>query len=124
MNLRYIGEFNSRYDLMQENGRNFNYVLVDKVERVGRKQRCPKAAKSRSEQRRAHAIYRINDGVTWTAFTKDDSCGRGEFAEELDITVPLRSRAAHVKRIASRILELEFDAGLRVSKVVKRFGMF
>ena len=71
----------------------------------------------------------LNDGPLFTVYTKDEHCGRGEYAEEIDIILgrnyasPRRSRAA-VRNIAKVILAAEYDEGLRVSRIVERFGMF
>ena len=82
---------------------NHNYILVD------------------SEGRR------YEDGDTYTVFTKDDACGRGEYAEELDIQLARgrsKGQDAKVRRIAEAVLASEYVPGLRVAKIVKRYGIF
>ena len=81
------------------------------------------------EQGKPQGVNLLNDGPLFTVFTKDEHCGRGEYAEEIDIILGRnyvsrrRSRAA-VRNIAKVILAAEYDEGLRVSRIVERFGMF
>lgn len=64
-------------------------------------------------------------GEVFTAFTKDASCGRGEYGDEIDVMVSNRpGMATRAKKIATLAIEHHYVKGLRVSKVVRRFGNF
>jgi len=65
-------------------------------------------------------------GDVYTVFTKDAKCGRGEYVEELDILIgrDVRHPRAMVRKIAEAAIAAEYEAGLRVSKMVARFGRF
>lgn len=71
----------------------------------------------------------LNDGgKVFTVYTKDEHCGRGDYADELDIELDRNGRRrgsrAQVKRIADVVLAAEYEKGLRVSRIVERFGIF
>jgi len=66
----------------------------------------------------------LDDGDVYTVLTKDDSCGRGDYAEELDVQVDSHEGIAAAKRIAQMVLEAEYEPGLRVARVIRRVGMF
>jgi len=50
----------------------------------------------------------------WTIFTKDDTCKKGEYAEELDIFADTPGKA---KKLAESILKEYYVDGLRVSRI-------
>jgi hypothetical protein len=50
----------------------------------------------------------------WTVFTKDVTCRRGEYAEELDIFADTPGCA---RKLAKKILNEYYDPELRISRV-------
>lgn len=60
---------------------------------------------------------------TWTIYTKDADCKRGDFAEEIDVRTSKRSVAA-AKKVAQAALERDYEPGLRISRVVNRVELF
>ena len=63
--------------------------------------------------------YKEVGGVSYryrvTILTKDDRCKRGEYAEELDV---MCNTTAQARRIGRRVLEADFEPGLRISRLV------
>ena len=51
---------------------------------------------------------------SWTIFTKDENCGRGEYAEELDVYASTQGEA---RKIAQTVLDRDYDEGLRIARV-------
>ena len=49
-----------------------------------------------------------------TVLTKDDHCGRGEYAEELDVRA---DSVGEARRIAKAVLENGFQLDLRISRI-------
>ncbi len=47
--------------------------------------------------------------------TKTPNCGRGEYAEELDVRATTPTDA---KKIAQAVLDKEYETGLRIARVV------
>ena len=68
----------------------------------------------------------MDGGPVYTVFTKDANCGRGDYAEEIDVEIaqfsPRNGSLAKAKRIAAAVLAAEYQPGLRISKVVRRYG--
>jgi len=56
--------------------------------------------------------YRQNN---WLVLTKSPDCGRGEYAEELDVTADTKT---HAKQIAEAVLTAHFDPSLTVSRII------
>jgi hypothetical protein len=102
-------------EVHQQQYGNHNYVLVDVL--LDRTTGKPTGQKRIGE-----------GGPVYTVFTKDAHCGRGEYAEGLDIELSQhyrrRGEAATVRRIAEAVLAAEYEPGLRVTRIVERFGMF
>jgi hypothetical protein len=53
----------------------------------------------------------------WTVFIKDAHCGRGEYAEELDV---LAHTMAGARKVAEAALARDYEPGVRVARIVKR----
>ena len=51
----------------------------------------------------------------WCVLTKDDTCGRGEYAEEIDVMADTKT---HAKQVAEAVMAAEFVPELRVARIV------
>ena len=62
--------------------------------------------------------YWESDSATylWTVYTKDKTCKRGEYAEEIDVITDKISVAA-AKRVTSQAIEQDYMPGLYPSRV-------
>jgi hypothetical protein len=63
------------------------------------------------------------DGCTFTVFCKDETCGRGEYIEQIDVSTSRRSKA-EAMRVAAAAIDAHYTEGVRAFKVVLRHGMF
>jgi len=73
-----------------------------------------------------HPLRRVKETEpqhTFTVYTKDASCGRGEYAEEIDVLCHRRS-ATEAKKVAAAALECDYEPGLRPVRAVERFGLY
>ena len=59
----------------------------------------------------------------FTVFTKTPDCGRGEYAEEIDVLVVGRS-AARAKKVAQAAIDRDYQSDLKPSKAVYRVAGF
>ena len=50
----------------------------------------------------------------FTIYTKDEFCGKGEYAEELDVYANTPGKA---KTIAEKMLKENYEPGLRVARI-------
>ncbi len=99
-------------EVHQQKHGNMNYVLVFRLD------------DGRNGKTTVH-----DGGAILTVFTKDASCGRGEYAEELDVQLGTNHPRglAEVKRIAQAVLDSSFytvfggTSALRISKIVRRW---
>jgi len=62
-----------------------------------------------------HFVMGWSQRHCFTVLTKDETCGRGEYAEELDI---LAGTVGEAKKIARVILDADYEPGLRISRVL------
>jgi len=65
-----------------------------------------------------YGVYEIEGNYNryeFTILTKDENCGRGEYAEEIDVRAYGIGQA---KRIAQQVLTEEYISGLRIARVV------
>ena len=53
----------------------------------------------------------------FTILTKDATCGRGEYADELDVLAVSKGEAT---KIAQAVLDHDYEPGLKMSRVVWR----
>lgn len=58
-------------------------------------------------------------GYTFTVFCKAPGDGRGEYSEEIDVTVPRRSTTAALAA-AQKLLDEDYDPGCRAVRAVER----
>ena len=58
---------------------------------------------------------------TYTVFCKMPGDGRGEYSEEIDVVVPIRS-ATLAKLKAQEIIDEMYDSELRPVRVIERIG--
>jgi len=61
-----------------------------------------------------HQIKNHQPRNFWLILTKDETCKRGEYAEEFDVTADGEAQA---KRIAQAIMDKDYIDGLRISRV-------
>lgn len=107
---RYVADwpYNVRLEVRQQEYGNRNFVLVRRAT--------------------GEVLGENSLGKVFTVFTKDAKCGRGEYAEELDVLAQAgsyrRRASTTAKKIAEVVLKAEYEEGLRVTKAVERFGLF
>jgi len=78
-----------------------------------------------NHERFAHVLKsheKHSDLKLWTVFTKDPSCGKGEYSEELDVLVPYQhsDRGVQALHVAQAVIDAEYDAELRPTRAVFR----
>jgi len=126
----FVAKLGDRYEIHKEHSGNFNYILCSVRRRPNREER-----KTMTQTERVEGVpcppervtFRGDREVVYTVYTKDESCGRGEYLEEIDIALP-KGMFRHWKKVvtemAEAILKAEYDPSLRVAKVVERFGIY
>lgn len=64
-----------------------------------------------------YGVWEIENGYgrrVFTIFTKDEHCGRGEYAEEIDVRA---DNVGQARRIANQVLKAGYEPGLRIARV-------
>jgi hypothetical protein len=71
-----------------------------------------------------HGVYRFgnpeNEGsqAFFIAYCKDRECGRGEYAEEIDVFVSFGPNVkARAKKVAQAALDRDYEPGLWISRI-------
>jgi hypothetical protein len=82
----------------------------------------PSVAYSQRHHAWYNALRRRAHRHLFTVYTKDDSCKRGEYLEEIDVLADTKTQA---QRIATTVLQHEYEDGLRASRtVVLQFNVY
>jgi len=64
------------------------------------------------------------DHTLWTVYTKDSECGRGDYADEIDVLISVGGRATEAKKVAHAAIQAHYSPDLRVAKAVPRVAGF
>jgi hypothetical protein len=102
-----VSQTETRRRRLMEKG--FRYLFVDEVKRDGK---WVDASRRRSSN--------MMDYHVATILTKDDTCGRGEYFEEIDVLVErgTRHKEAAARKVAQAAIDAEYDDSCKIAKVI------
>lgn len=62
----------------------------------------------------------MSEMATYTAFCSRPDSPRGQYDEEIDVVLPLRTRETAVRKAVQVILDRDYEVALKIRRVVRQ----